>query len=85
MDNEDKNQKKTQQTVFILLVLTESHFATTFLTQFNHSDKDVTADSPGNRYCLLLIPGDGDCLFGPIAHQFYDMASNYASFIAYSL
>lgn len=41
-------------------------------------------DLRGNRYWLLCIPGDGDCLFGSLVHQMYGVTPKNRLFKPYS-
>lgn len=38
----------------------------------------------GDRFWLMVIPGDGDCLFGSIVHQIYGMTPAHPLFKSYS-
>lgn len=45
---------------------------------------EAVLDFQGNRYWLLSIPGDGDCLFGSLVHQMYGITPKNNLFKPYS-
>lgn len=50
-----------------------------------HTSKmEQICDTSGNQFWLVLIPGDGDCLFGSIVHQIFGMTPKHPLFKTYS-
>lgn len=45
---------------------------------------ECIVDNRGDRYWLLKIPGDGDCLFGSIVHQVYGVTPKHPMFKTHS-
>lgn len=44
---------------------------------------EQVVDISGNRFWLLCIPGDGNCLFGSVVHQLYGVTPTHQLFSSY--